>query len=99
MIRRPPSFTLTDTLFPYTTLFRSVGPRLGGDELITEVLAGADRRLGRAGDAVHVVAQRQAVPVHGGVGGEPVAHGGAQGVARRQPDRRRRHGADRKSVL
>src|SRR3546814_17223985 len=23
MIRRPPSFTLTDTLFPYTTLFRS----------------------------------------------------------------------------
>src|SRR3546814_9991680 len=74
MIRRPPSFTLTDTLFPYTTLFRSVGPRLGGDELITEVLAGADRRLGRAGDAVHVVAQRQAVPVHGGVGGEPVAH-------------------------
>src|SRR3546814_14640902 len=27
MIRRPPSSTLTDTLFPYTTLFRS--PRSG----------------------------------------------------------------------
>src|SRR3546814_13288633 len=25
MIRRPPSSTRTDTLFPYTTLFRSVG--------------------------------------------------------------------------
>src|SRR3546814_8585225 len=25
MIRRPPISTLTDTLFPYTTLFRSVG--------------------------------------------------------------------------
>src|SRR3546814_9288962 len=25
MIRRPPRFTRTDTLFPYTTLFRSVG--------------------------------------------------------------------------
>src|SRR3546814_14344369 len=25
MIRRPPSSTLTDTLFPYTTLFRSQG--------------------------------------------------------------------------
>src|SRR3546814_4757516 len=25
MIRRPPSSTLTDTLFPYTTLFRSGG--------------------------------------------------------------------------
>src|SRR3546814_14051412 len=27
MIRRPPSPTRTDTLFPYTTLFRSGGPR------------------------------------------------------------------------
>src|SRR3546814_10100536 len=25
MIRRPPKSTLTDTLFPYTTLFRSTG--------------------------------------------------------------------------
>src|SRR3546814_3233738 len=30
MIPRPPRFTLTDTLFPYTTLFRSV-PFLGID--------------------------------------------------------------------
>src|SRR3546814_18310817 len=33
MIRRPPRSTRTDTLFPYTTLFRSVlvddGPRVG----------------------------------------------------------------------
>src|SRR3546814_10367540 len=36
MIRRPPRSTRTDTLFPYTTLFRSVG---GGD-------ADADHRLG-----------------------------------------------------
>src|SRR3546814_742155 len=28
MIRRPPRSTRTDTLFPYTTLFRSVGARL-----------------------------------------------------------------------
>src|SRR3546814_2296165 len=27
MIRRPPRSTLTDTLFPYTTLFRSFVPR------------------------------------------------------------------------
>src|SRR3546814_6254486 len=26
MIRRPPRSTRTDTLFPYTTLFRSLGP-------------------------------------------------------------------------
>src|SRR3546814_11808711 len=29
MIRRPPRSTRTDTLFPYTTLFRSVGPAGG----------------------------------------------------------------------
>src|SRR3546814_9781710 len=28
MIRRPPRSTRTDTLFPYTTLFRSLRPRL-----------------------------------------------------------------------
>src|SRR3546814_19301806 len=29
MIRRPPRSTRTDTLFPYTTLFRSVSPDTG----------------------------------------------------------------------
>src|SRR3546814_6377710 len=37
MIRRPPRSTRTDTLFPYTTLFRSeaggVGPEAGGQTL------------------------------------------------------------------
>src|SRR3546814_1911546 len=31
MIRRPPRSTRTDTLFPYTTLFRSRGPDDPGD--------------------------------------------------------------------
>src|SRR3546814_19399356 len=49
MIRRPPRSTRTDTLFPYTTLFRSPAcrfdPRLraGGDR----DTAAADRRDGR----------------------------------------------------
>src|SRR3546814_1799308 len=30
MIRRPPRSTRTDTLFPYTTLFRSLGDQLVG---------------------------------------------------------------------
>src|SRR3546814_9411620 len=37
MIRRPPRSTRTDTLFPYTTLFRAAGARFGhrdrGDRL------------------------------------------------------------------
>src|SRR3546814_4635478 len=38
MIRRPPRSTRTDTLFPYTTLFRStheMGAVIGDDGLIT----------------------------------------------------------------
>src|SRR3546814_17941537 len=32
MIRRPPRSTRTDTLFPYTTLFRSVTSAMHGEE-------------------------------------------------------------------
>src|SRR3546814_3307484 len=45
MIRRPPRSTLTDTLFPYTTLFRSV-PRAGHRQMVD-----AGRRRLRAGAA------------------------------------------------
>src|SRR3546814_18258770 len=38
MIRRPPRSTRTDTLFPYTTLFRSVRP-----EHLAEALKKAER--------------------------------------------------------
>src|SRR3546814_5823475 len=43
MIRRPPRSTRTDTLFPYTTLFRSQSPRSGGRAHAGEPDAG-DRR-------------------------------------------------------
>src|SRR3546814_6241686 len=45
MIRRPPRSTRTDTLFPYTTLFRSVveertvGPDQGADSIRKGILA------------------------------------------------------------
>src|SRR3546814_12769871 len=32
MIRRPPRSTRTDTLFPYTTLFRSIDGDIGGTD-------------------------------------------------------------------
>src|SRR3546814_9479980 len=48
MIRRPPGSTRTDTLFPYTTLFRSPGalcdllpqPERGGRSLAAETVVG-----------------------------------------------------------
>src|SRR3546814_1269008 len=55
MIRRPPRSTRTDTLFPYTTLFRSVEHFTNQlDDLVIADLAGAERvqrdrsRLGNA---------------------------------------------------
>src|SRR3546814_4067090 len=44
MIRRPPRSTRTDTLFPYTTLFRSCQDRQRGD-LQSDAVVGPSRLL------------------------------------------------------
>src|SRR3546814_3428989 len=46
MIRRPPKSTRTDTLFPYTTLFRSREPRMG---LCRRRRGQGERRVARGG--------------------------------------------------
>src|SRR3546814_2231119 len=40
MIRRPPRSTRTDTLFPYTTLFRSAAGRAADDRVASLVIGG-----------------------------------------------------------
>src|SRR3546814_19494551 len=57
MIRRPPSPTRTDTLFPYTTLFRSVARRPGGGAVVDSVplLASRQRREQGFDQRVHAV--------------------------------------------
>src|SRR3546814_20603248 len=47
MIRRPPRSTRTDTLFPYTTLFRSHGPNMA------DSAQNARHRRGRIPDKPH----------------------------------------------
>src|SRR3546814_20016136 len=49
MIRRPPRSTRTDTLFPYTTLFRSQG----SGETVTGAVTINDVSLGRAAPFRH----------------------------------------------
>src|SRR3546814_7109669 len=51
MIRRPPRSTRTDTLFPYTTLFRSKDPNLDpiGGRSINEAAVEARYRFGNFG--------------------------------------------------
>src|SRR3546814_10192773 len=59
MIRRPPRSTRTDTLFPYTTLFRSNGPAPGQRIFSRKACAGTAHRgrfdplYHRAGDPVY----------------------------------------------
>src|SRR3546814_1661144 len=69
MIRRPPRSTRTDTLFPYTTLFRSgagedhlvdVGElAAGGVDAVEEGVAPRDEALGRRRRGVHPGLQRR----------------------------------------
>src|SRR3546814_17436544 len=44
MIRRPPRSTRTDTLFPYTTLFRSTAIFASNDDMAAAAVAVAHRR-------------------------------------------------------
>src|SRR3546814_12293258 len=46
MIRRPPRSTRTDTFFPYTTLFRSVGAEQAVEAVAGLVRADGGRELG-----------------------------------------------------
>src|SRR3546814_8652566 len=62
MIRRPPRSTRTDTLFPYTTLFRSLGEFLG-DEAGGEVAGGKARMRHDRGEEGNIV--RNAADIEG----------------------------------
>src|SRR3546814_7667699 len=66
MIRRPPRSTRTDTLFPYTTLFRSDVREAGqlGSDAHAKAVDGDDHRLGMAPDvqpALDVAAQPRGI--------------------------------------
>src|SRR3546814_6881851 len=63
MIRRPPRATRTDTLFPYTTLFRSPCPRVGRAENVQ-----VEGQYGRSARADRSVRRRRAALLHGGDG-------------------------------
>src|SRR3546814_18913217 len=73
MIRRPPRSTRTDTLFPYTTLFRSGGLGLSMEE---EALVIAE--LCKAS-----VAFRSVLGTNVGIGSQPIAMEGTEEQKRR----------------
>src|SRR3546814_18628362 len=75
MIRRPPRSTLTDTLFPYTTLFRSV----------SEAVARAQDRFPAQAGLVDL--QQQAFEQHGLVALREAILGVVVGPVQRVPGR------------
>src|SRR3546814_4156875 len=56
MIRRPPRSTRTDTLFPYTTLFRSIAGPVAGERQ-GDRFSGTLRAVPWGREAGHVVVQ------------------------------------------
>src|SRR3546814_4036882 len=72
MIRRPPRSTRTDTLFPYTTLFRSAFARIGFDDARLRIV-------------VHVDARRQMVRPASGQVDDLHRRAGRMVAAQRQP--------------
>src|SRR3546814_9918336 len=65
MIRRPPRSTRTDTLFPYTTLFRSPALQRAGDGSLRHDRGGADAVRAARGDGddrLRLVRQAGRVP-------------------------------------
>src|SRR3546814_19821087 len=62
MIRRPPRSTRTDTLFPYTTLFRSVGVELVADagKALERIAAKINEITGLVGQ-ISVSAEQQSI--------------------------------------
>src|SRR3546814_5274925 len=72
MIRRPPRSTRTDTFFPYTTLFRSLGSAAAGEA--AELAVGGKHRV--AGDE-----DRDRVGAAGGADGPRDGAGGLGEVA------------------
>src|SRR3546814_12047640 len=62
MTRRPPRSTRTDTLFPYTTLFRSIDDRRARHP----VGAQFDREFGRDAETPRGRREDQALPTGGG---------------------------------
>src|SRR3546814_3637518 len=60
MIRRPPRSTRTDTLFPYTTLFRSIGVRQG-DSALRDIVNETLQELWKSGGSEEHTSELQSL--------------------------------------
>src|SRR3546814_8831221 len=107
MIRRPPRSTRTDTLFPYTTLFRSIGP-VGNDQRLTRLAAHQRAQFARRrGRVEHVPsfgwevadAQYKAVAEHRADPEQMIGEPASVGVLLFDPSRSEEHTSELQSLM
>src|SRR3546814_5317807 len=79
MIRRPPRSTRTDTLLPYTTLFRS---HAGADQQPGALVAERDANAGQSGPQPDRAGLQRVAGTTRRAGGQPAPAGGGQGPVR-----------------
>src|SRR3546814_4239551 len=93
MIRRPPRSTRTDTLFPYTTLFRSRGEHA---HVVPVLRRRTQHRRAADVDVLDGVFERAAGLGHGGLERVQVKH---QQVDRRDAERSEEHTSELQSLM
>src|SRR3546814_9685113 len=81
MIRRPPRSTRTDTLFPYTTLFRSRRGAAVPQRRIA-VRVGEDKAFGQEAVAIDIAAGRIGLGIDVAIGAEAHIAAGAIGAGK-----------------
>src|SRR3546814_19679575 len=89
MIRRPPRSTRTETLFPYTTLFRSVGSR---GRLIAVGVAAFDTHRAELQDMEFAIAKADPLLPEAGRTRAVELHDQRNGRQQRQKPQQDRHG-------
>src|SRR3546814_7803250 len=97
MIRRPPRSTRTDTLFPYTTLFRSAAYAVAGAGRQAGLGRGRARLVGARGRAPRAAVRRRQAA--GDVEEDRRRQGTAAGRHRRAGNRSEEHTSELQSLM
>src|SRR3546814_4857731 len=103
MIRRPPRSTRTDTLFPYTTLFRSsvLSKKIaaGSTHVVIDIPVGPTAKVRSKESARHLAERMRAVAARSGLEARCLLTDGTQPVGRGVGPRSEEHTSELQSLM